>query len=294
MVYTYQDIPVYISATGNINTGIFLPRGVPNDLVSAQSVSVNFDRSVEPKKIWGDSGSYEYLHSGPSRGTIQINSFYGYPYSVNSDAHIGTLETGGVLVKVGSLDFSGVITSYSLSINPWEMPTETWNIQFFSGGGAMEAGPLLTGASTNGANALQVIPTYAGGQRVNKSGNLPNIIGDVKFTDTRNIIERYPLGAVYPQWSTSSRTKRADITSDNITGLVTWSGEEAQLEIGREIFFQQGGTTGQRYDDAGGPQGGFGANNPLFSVSGYIKDQDLSVSEQGLLEGNMTIEEVII
>jgi hypothetical protein len=284
MIYTYQDIPVYID-TVEIDTSEDAKWGISDDALYATSVSINFDRSVEPKKAWGESGSYEYLHSGPMGGTIQINSFHGLPFaSLQQRNYI--LNSGVAIVKIGSLDFSGAISSYSLNVNPWQAKTETWNIQFFSGGGTMEAGPAVSNVTLSPTTALQSTTNPAGQIQMGPTGNLPNIIADVKYTDTRNITTRYELGSTYPTWYTTSRVKKVDITSDNITGLVTWSGEEASIALSGESFNNISGAAQGERIGLGGVE--------FLNVSGYITSQSLSVSEQGLLEGSMTIEETLV
>jgi len=299
----YTNVPVFANFS-NIDTAptTGLNGGV-SDLLAANSVSINFETQLEPRKYLGKSPiRNDYAPTGPSQAKINISWFplIGENTFSTQLSQTGVLALTGDFVtghqiRVGNFLFKDCyLNSYSIQITPYQPVSFTadfnsFNVDSIEGTefiGLANAPRLLTTAGTGAYfDAMHALA-------VGVTGNLEPLPKSKKSIQISTSCSRsavYTVGNKLPERVILNSVERTvTVEGENVGSIIDFNGSGDGKNIEFKFSPFRYVVTGNNFDPK------LNHNRQLhIIVTGKISAQSLSVQPGNTLNGSVTIRENI-
>jgi len=297
----YTNVPVFANFS-NINTAPTIGIG-GSDLLAANSVSINFDSQLEPRKYLGKSPiSNDYAPTGPLQAKINISWFplIGENAASRQLSQTGVLAltgdfTTGHQIRVGNFLFKDCyLNSYSIQITPYQPVSFTADFNSFDVNtierttftGLAGAPRLLTTAGTGAYfDAMHALA-------VGVTGNLEPLPQSKKSIQISTSCSRsavYTIGSKLPERVILNSVERTvTVEGENVGSIIDFNGSGDGKSLSFRFSPFRYAVTGTDFNP--------NSNNSrqlLITVSGKITSQSLSVQPGNTLNGSVTIRENI-
>lgn len=297
----YTNVPVFANFS-NINTAPTTGTGaMTSDLLAANSVSINFDSQLEPRKYLGKSPiSNDYAPTGPLQAKVSLSWFplIGENTASRLISQTGVLAltgdfTTGHQIRVGNFLFKDCyLNSYSIQITPYQPVSFTADFNSFdvnsiersSFTGMANAPSLLSGAGTGAYfDAMHALA-------VGVTGNLeplPQSKKSIQISASCSRSAVYTVGSKLPERVILNSVERTvTIEGENVGSIIDFNGSGDGKSIDFKFSPFRYVVTGNNFDPKA-------SHKLLISVSGKITSQSLSVQPGNTLNGSVTIRENI-
>jgi hypothetical protein len=297
----YTNVPVFANFS-NIDTapttgGI----SVTSDLLAANSVSINFDTQLEPRKYLGKNPiSNDYAPTGPLQAKISLSWFplIGENAASRLISQTGVLALTGDFVsghqiRVGNFLFKDCyLNSYSIQITPYQPVSFTadfnsFNVNDIEGTaftGMAGAPSLLSGAGTGAYfDAMHALAVGIDGTLQ----PLPQSKKSVQISTSCSRSAVYTIGNKIPERVILNSVERTvTIEGENVGNIIDFNGSGDGTSVNFKFSPFRYVVTGNNFNPT--------ADYKLqISVSGKISAQSLSVQPGNTLNGSVTIRENI-
>ena len=295
----YTNVPVFANFS-NINTAPTTGVGT-SDLLAANSVSINFDSQLEPRKYLGRSPiSNDYAPTGPLQAKLSISWF---PL-IGENAFSRQLSQTGVLaltgdfttghqIRVGNFLFRDCyLNSYSIQITPYQPVSFTADFNSFDVNsverltftGLANAPRLLTTAGTGAYfDAMHALAVGIDGTLE----PLPQSKKSVQISTSCSRSAVYTIGNKIPERVILNSVERTvTVEGENVGSIIDFNGSGDGTSVNFKFSPFRYVVTGNNFDPTG-------SHKLLIAVSGKISAQSLSVQPGNTLNGSVTIRENI-
>jgi len=296
----YTNVPVFTNFT-NINTAPATGLGGLSDLLAANSVSINFDSQLEPRKYLGRNPiSNDYAPTAPLQAKISLSWF---PL-IGENAFSRQLSQTGVLnltgdfttghqIRVGNFLFRECyLNSYSIQITPYQPVSFTADFNSF------DVNSVERTAFTGLANAPSLLKVAGTGAyfdamhalAVGVTGDLeplPQSKKSIQISASCSRSAVYTIGNKLPERVILNSVERTvTVEGENVGSIIDFNGSGDGKSIDFKFSPFRYVVTGNNFDPKASHQ-------LLISVSGKITSQSLSVQPGNTLNGSVTIRENI-
>lgn len=295
----YTNVPVFANFS-NVNTAPTTGVGT-SDLLAANSVSINFDSQLEPRKYLGRSPiSNDYAPTGPLQAKLSISWF---PL-IGENAFSRQLSQTGVLaltgdfttghqIRVGNFLFRDCyLNSYSIQITPYQPVSFTADFNSFDVNsierltftGLANAPRLLTTAGTGAYfDAMHALAVGIDGTLE----PLPQSKKSVQISTSCSRSAVYTIGNKIPERVILNSVERTvTVEGENVGSIIDFNGSGDGTSVNFKFSPFRYVVTGNNFDPTG-------SHKLLIAVSGKISAQSLSVQPGNTLNGSVTIRENI-
>ena len=295
----YTNVPVFANFS-DLNTAPTTGIGT-SDLLAANSVSINFDSQLEPRKYLGlNPISNDYAPTGPLQAKISLSWFplIGENAASRLISQTGVLALTGDFVsghqiRVGNFLFKDCyLNSYSIQITPYQPVSFTADFNSFnvndiegtSFTGMAGAPSLLSGAGTGAYfDAMHALA-------VGVTGNLEPLPQSKKSIQISTSCSRsavYTIGSKIPERVFLNSVERTvTVEGENVGSIIDFNGSGDGKSVDFKFSPFRYVVTGNNFD----PKASY---KLLLTVSGKISAQSLSVQPGNTLNGSVTIRENI-
>jgi hypothetical protein len=298
----YTNVPVFANFS-NVNTAPTTGIGGTSDLLAANSVSINFDTQLEPRKFLGKNPiSNDYAPTGPLQAKLSLSWFplIGENAFSRQASQTGVLAltgdfTTGHQIRVGNFLFKDCyLNSYSIQITPYQPVSFTADFNSFDVNsverltftGLAGAPRLLklagTGAYFDAMHALAVGVT----------GNLEPLPLSKKSIQISTSCSRsavYTIGSKLPERVILNSVERTvTVEGENVGSIIDFNGSGDGKSASFRFAPFRYAVTGNNFDPKTTHN-----NQLVITVSGKISSQSLSVQPGNTLNGSVTIRENI-
>ena len=297
----YTNVPVFANFQ-DIGTA---PSGggvdVVSDLLAANSVSINFDTQLEPRKYLGKNPiSNDYAPTGPLQAKVSLSWFplIGENAASRLISQTGVLAltgdfTSGHQIRVGNFLFKDCyLNSYSIQITPYQPVSFTadfnsFNVNDIEGTGftGMAGAPsLLSGAGTGAYfDAMHALAVGIDGTLQ----PLPQSKKSIQISTTCSRSAVYTIGNKIPERVILNSVERTvTVEGENVGDIINFNGSGDGTSINFKFSPFRYVVTGNNFD----PKADY---KLMIAVSGKITSQSLSVQPGNTLNGSVTIRENI-
>lgn len=297
----YTNVPVFANFK-DIGTA---PSGggvdVASDLLAANSVSINFDSQLEPRKYLGlNPISNDYSPTGPLQAKISLSWFplIGENAASRLISQTGVLGLTGDFVsghqiRVGNFLFKDCyLNSYSIQITPYQPVSFTadfnsFNVNDIEGTGftGMAGAPSLLSAAGTGAyfDAIHALAVGIDGTLE----PLPQSKKSIQISANCSRSAVYTIGSKIPERVILNSVERTvTVEGENVGSIIDFNGSGDGKSIDFKFSPFRYVVTGNNFD----PKASY---KLLIAVSGKISAQSLSVQPGNTLNGSVTIRENI-
>ena len=297
----YTNVPVFANFS-NINTAPTTGVGT-SDLLAANSVSINFDSQLEPRKYLGRSPiSNDYAPTGPLQAKLSISWF---PL-IGENAFSRQLSQTGVLaltgdfttghqIRVGNFLFRDCyLNSYSIQITPYQPVSFTADFNSFDVNsverltftGLANAPRLLTTAGTGAYfDAMHALAVGIDGTLE----PLPQSKKSVQISTSCSRSAVYTIGNKIPERVILNSVERTvTVEGENVGSIIDFNGSGDGKKIDFKFSPFRYVVTGDSFDPKADHN-----RQLVITVSGKISAQSLSVQPGNTLNGSVTIRENI-
>ena len=295
----YTNVPVFANFS-NINTAP-TTGAVTRDLLAANSVSINFDSQLEPRKYLGRNPiSNDYAPTGPLQAKLSISWFplIGENAASRPMSQTGVLAlTGDFLtghqIRVGNFLFKDCyLNSYSIQITPYQPVSFTADFNSFdvnsiegTGFTGMAGAPSLLKTAGTGAyfDAMHALAVGIDGTLE----PLPQSKKSVQISTSCSRSAVYTIGNKIPERVFLNSVERTvTIEGENVGSIIDFNGSGDGTSVNFKFSPFRYVVTGNNFDPTG-------SHKLLIAVSGKISAQSLSVQPGNTLNGSVTIRENI-
>ena len=297
----YTNVPVFANFS-NINTAP-TTGAVTRDLLAANSVSINFDTQLEPRKYLGRNPiRNDYAPTGPLQAKLSISWFplIGENAGSRPMSQTGVLGlTGDFLtghqIRVGNFLFKDCyLNSYSIQITPYQPVSFTADFNSFDVNniegteftGMARAPSLLSGAGTG--TYFEAMHALA----VGVTGNLEPLPQSKKSIQISTSCSRsavYTIGSKIPERVFLNSVERTvTVEGENVGSIIDFNGSGDGKKIDFKFSPFRYVVTGDSFDPKADHN-----RQLVITVSGKISAQSLSVQPGNTLNGSVTIRENI-
>lgn len=297
----YTNVPVFANFS-NINTAPTTGVGT-SDLLAANSVSINFDSQLEPRKYLGRNPiSNDYAPTGPLQAKLSISWF---PL-IGENAFSRQLSQTGVLaltgdfttghqIRVGNFLFRDCyLNSYSIQITPYQPVSFTADFNSFDVNsverltftGLANAPRLLTTAGTGAYfDAMHALAVGIDGTLE----PLPQSKKSVQISTSCSRSAVYTIGNKIPERVILNSVERTvTVEGENVGSIIDFNGSGDGTSVNFKFSPFRYVVTGNNFDPTGSHN-----RQLVIAVSGKITAQSLSVQPGNTLNGSVTIRENI-
>jgi hypothetical protein len=289
---TYYNAPVWLADASVVDASD--NRIVTGDagetgkyLIAAQKVDVSYSASKEAARIFGQSGSYDQPHNKPLDGVISFEAYYLFDYFTNRDP----IEqfTGNNLdgsseanIRVGNLVFKKCyMNNFRISADPSKGVVKyNASFNFYSGAtGRLEETSYSNVDGALNYSAQVVSPDIAAAHTMTINGNDLGQSISVEYGVNCPRIPSYRLGDEIPTSVKLLRCEKTATIRGSLTDFINYSGRSAYMNVsGRSL---------------GRPSTPLSVK-PFFNITGEITAQNFSAPTNGIINGSVTIREVLV
>jgi hypothetical protein len=297
----YSDIPVYANFISENTSPVVTNSPNTNHMFAATQVSLTLAPNLSPNRYLGKSQiRNDFSVNGPLEGKLSLTFFplieYGTPSVLNIQRDnqlsffntTGNFNLGHQIRMSNYLLKQSYLQNYSIKINPFQPISITAN--FISYDVSSMVGTTLTSSTSTSIAVSPTTPYYEGlhGLSTNMdagtSNNIPNTKTSIDINVDCQRTPIYTLGSKTPNQVVLTALERTTtINGDNIGNAVDISGANAGATNIYMLPLSKMGLNASL------------SNNIIyFDINGRITSQDVSVSQQGILNGKVVIKEIIL
>lgn len=289
---TYYNAPVWLADSSVVDAED--NRIVTGDagetgkyLIATTRVDVSYATNKEAARIFGQSGSYDQPHSGPVNGTISLEAYYLFDYFTNRDPiekftgdNLGGSAEANI--RVGNLVFKKCyMSNFRINANPAN-GTVKYNasFDFYSGAvGQLEDISYVDNTGALNYSAQVISPDIAAAHTLVIDGNDLGQTTSLEYGVNCPRTASYRLGDEIPTSVKLERCEKTATMRGSLTDFINYSGRSAYINV-------SGRSLGRPFAQP--------SVKPFFNITGDITAQNFSSQENGIINGSMTIREVLV